>query len=87
MQDTWWYWLILVSINAPLFVWLGRWFFDGWAGFAECIRYWFTPDIWSMFRGEWSEDFFAELKLGAFFFLWGACVFGEHLLLSKFVFP
>ena len=86
MQNTWWYWLILVGVNAPVFIWIGRWFFGGWEGFWECIRFWFTPDMWSMFQGEWADDLVAELKLGAFFGIWAACVYGEHLLLTKFVF-
>ena len=43
MQGNWWYWVLLVGVNAPFFVWAGRWFFDGWEGFWECIRFWFTP--------------------------------------------
>jgi len=35
--------------------------------FREAIRYWFTPDIVSMFRGEWSRDYWNEFKLGMWF--------------------
>jgi len=31
--------------------------------FIDCIKFWFTPDIVSMFRGQYWEDNWAELKL------------------------
>jgi hypothetical protein len=34
------------------------------SGFRECVRFWFTPDILSLFRGEWDRDWWAEMKLG-----------------------
>jgi hypothetical protein len=44
-------------------------FFGDMTGFWECVRFWLTPDIISLFRGEWGEDWLAEMKLG----LWLAC--------------
>lgn len=41
-------------------------FFGDWDGFKECVRYYLTPDIISMFRGEWGEDGWAEMKLGVY---------------------
>jgi len=29
----------------------------------ECIKFWLTPDIISMFRGEYWDDHWAEFKL------------------------
>lgn len=40
-------------------------FFGDWENFSECVRYWFTPDIVSLFNGEYGEDWWAEMKLGA----------------------
>lgn len=31
--------------------------------FIECVKFWFTPDIVSMFRGDYWNDHWAELKL------------------------
>ncbi len=42
---------------------LFRVFFDDLSDFLECVGYWFTPDIISLFRGEWAEDQWAEAKL------------------------
>lgn len=38
-------------------------FFNDCEKFGECIRYWLTPDIVSMIRGEWAEDQWASMKL------------------------
>lgn len=40
-----------------------RLFFQCREDFFDAIRHWFTPDIISMFRGEWAEDQWNELKL------------------------
>jgi len=31
--------------------------------FIECVKFWFTPDIFSFFFGEYLEDRWSELKL------------------------
>ena len=51
-------------------------FFGDWSGFRECIRYWFTSDLISLFRGEWTEDRWASLKL----FVWLALSVGTMFL-------
>jgi len=48
--------------------------------FREAIRYWFTPDIVSMFRGEWSRDYWNEFKLGMWFLSGGLCFYGTFAL-------
>ncbi len=37
--------------------------FGDWEEFVECIKFWFTPDIFSLFTGEYLEDRWSELKL------------------------
>jgi len=44
-------------------------FFGDASGFWECVRFWFTPDVFSLFRGEWGADMLAEIKMG----LWLGC--------------
>jgi hypothetical protein len=57
--------------------------FGGSEDFFDCLRYTFQPDIFSWFRGEWGEDLWAELKMGA----WLGCAFaagmGVHVGLEK----
>lgn len=37
--------------------------------FMSCVKFWFTPDIVSLFRGEYWENDWAEFKL----FIWVGC--------------
>ncbi len=46
-------------------------FFGDKDHFFECVRFWFTPDLFSLFRGEYHQDWWAEMKLGAWLFLGG----------------
>jgi len=43
--------------------------------FWECVSFWFTPDLFSFFKGEAGADFIAELKLG----IWIACGVGAGI--------
>jgi hypothetical protein len=47
--------------------------FDGWEDLADCIGYWLTPDILSLFRGEWTDDWWAEVRLMVFVALVVGC--------------
>lgn len=75
--------LILGVVNIPLYILVGKLFFRGWDDFWESIKFWFTPDILSLFLGQFWEDFFAELKLGLFLVTCGGCVYGEYALIHK----
>jgi len=76
--------VVLGILNIPAYLLVGKLFFDDWADLLTCIRFWLTPDIISMFRGEWGADFWATMRLGIFAFLCGAIVFGEyHFLFQK----
>lgn len=45
---------------------LFRVFFSDWDDFLECVRFYFTPDLISAFRGEWLEDQVGQFKLGIY---------------------
>jgi hypothetical protein len=70
---------------GSLMAWLlFRFFFDDFGDFMERVRFWITPDIVSMFQGEWLENEWASTKL---FIYVGLCVgsgigtyFGPHKL-------
>jgi hypothetical protein len=81
----WWGWLCLIVVNIPLFIGVGWVMFSTWEDFFECIKYWLMPDIISWFRGEATEDFFAELKLLVWVVLCGVAVWGEYRLLESYV--
>ena len=78
---------IIAAIVAGALVLFGsfRLFFQCRDDFFDAIRHWFTPDIISMFRGEWAEDQWNELKLLFWIGLagvvgYGAFTFTESLL-------
>lgn len=80
------FWLIVLAVgNIPIYLLIGTIFFNGWADFFECIRFWLTPNIISMFRGEYGEDIMSEWKLGFFVLTCGGAVFVEYLALFKYV--
>lgn len=81
----WWGWLILIVVNIPISIGIGWVIFSTWEEFFECVKFWLTPDIISMFRGEWVEDTWAELKLFAWLALCAACVFGEWWVLTRHI--
>ncbi|MBM81667.1 MAG: hypothetical protein CMJ78_13895 [Planctomycetaceae bacterium] len=58
-------------------------FFGNWEEFADCVRFWFTPDLFSLVRGEAVHDFVAELKLGIWFFCGGGCGYAAYVGLMK----
>lgn len=59
---------LVVSITVAFFVgrFLFRILFDGRDDFFDCLRLSFTPDIISLFRGEYWQDFTQSLKLSGF---------------------
>lgn len=58
--------LILIILNIPVYKWIFKQFFKSGDEFAEAIKYNFTPDIVSLFKGNYRKDRIAEIKLGAF---------------------
>lgn len=81
-------WIILAVANLPTYFLLGWVVFREWDEFLECLRFWVTPDIISMFQGEYWDDRWAEMKL----FFWAAlCALSVYLeytlVIKKFIHP
>ena len=76
--------LILMGLIALVFfILLGRYVvFGSWGDFGEAFTYLLTPDALSLFRGEWVEDSWAELKLLVNILLAAALTFGVHQVLG-----
>jgi hypothetical protein len=75
-------WIILVVANIRLY-WLVGWVvFKDWGDFWECVKFWLTPDIISLFRGEWIEDQWAQMKLFVWLALCAGAVLAEGLALG-----
>lgn len=51
--------------------------------FYDCVKFWFTPDIFSFFSGKYFEDRWSEMKLGLWIFCGGMAGTGVYLGLTK----
>jgi hypothetical protein len=49
-------WIILGIVNIPVYFGLAWLIFGGSDSFLESIRFWLTPDIFSLFNGEYLDD-------------------------------
>lgn len=76
-------WAILGAANAPVYFALGWLFFTDWENFWDAVGLWLTPDIVSMFSGDYYEGMWARTKLALWVVLCAACVFGEAQLIGK----
>ncbi len=59
-----------------------KFFFNDMDDLYECIKYWLTPDIISMFRREYVHDWWAELKLFIWLFLGGLAGYATYQFLA-----
>ena len=53
-----------ILVGVVIAVALFRLFFKDFGDFLECVRFYLTPNIISMFRGELAEDWWGSTKLG-----------------------
>ena len=79
--------LLWISIGASLLLAaaLFRLFFKDLPDFIECLRFYFTPNIISVFRGEGEQDWWASLKLGVWLTLAVGMGFATHYKLPQLV--
>ncbi len=77
-------WAIACGIGAGVVTWVATFtlFFTNSEEFLECLRFTFTPDFISLFRGEWLEDQWGSLKLGVWLVVGIAAGYGTYALLS-----
>jgi hypothetical protein len=62
--------LLVVSVlSYPIYKELALAVFGSKSEFLEALRYWITPDAWSLFKGQFWNDWDAEFKLGVFLVL------------------
>jgi len=77
--------LILLLLNIPIYRKMYRWFFANDDEYSESVRYTFTPNIVSFFRGEYWKDRFATARLNFFILACVIVIFVEYLIVSKIV--
>lgn len=79
-------WLLIIIV--PLLIWLDfhlfriyyKFIFTDEDDFQDSIKYSVTPDLFSLFKGEYSKDRLAEFKLSLFIFACIATIVLEVLL-------
>lgn len=74
----WIYWTLLIGANLPVFWLVSKAFFKDLDDLGAAIGFWIRPDLFSAFAGEFWEDWWAELKLGAFLMVCSGIVYWEH---------
>jgi len=75
--------VIAVIVGAAVAYCLFKPCFGDRDGFLNCVKFWLTPDIVSMFRGQYGEDWVAQTKLGAWIGASVLCGWGTHAGLMK----
>jgi hypothetical protein len=75
--------ITMAVVDIPLFILIGKLIFGCWGDFWDAIVFWFTPDLWSAFNGEYWDDVWAECKLGLFTVSCGAIVWCQLWLIVK----
>jgi len=64
---------------------LYRLFFRDSEELFEAIGYWFKPDMWSLFKGEFAADWFAEAKLGLWIGISSIVGFGVYAVVADMI--
>lgn len=60
-------------IAIPIYIGIGRLFFDSWDDFLDSLRLLYQPQWLSALRGEWHEDNWVSLKLLLYLIFCLAC--------------
>lgn len=75
--------IVLVLLNIPVYRKIFYFIFRDSDDFRESVRYSFTPDIFSLFRGRYWKDQMGELKLSIFIMACIAVVALEYLIIGS----
>jgi uncharacterized protein len=70
--------VVLIVLNIPLYLLLGKIFFSTWDRFFEALKFWFKPDFVSWLDGSYWQDQWCEFVLFLFLFCCGMAVYGEY---------
>lgn len=74
--------IVLGILNIPVYKWSFKKIFGSKEVFYECLKYDFTPDLISLFRGELLKDMAAEYRLSGFILLNVIVFMTEYFLLN-----
>jgi hypothetical protein len=76
--------IVLIILNIPLYLLLGRAFFENWEGFLQACIAVVRPDIVSAARGNYHEDRIGRFTLLVYLVVCGALVAAEYHVVAKF---
>lgn len=77
--------IILFILNIPVFKFIYRMFFSDPNEYNESVRYTFTPNIVSLFRGQYWKDKIGTARLQFFILLCLLVIFLEYTLVNKVI--
>ena len=77
--------IILLAANIPIYKKLFKVFFPSEDDFKESVKYYFTPDLVSLFRGEYFKDRFSQGLLGIFLLSCGIVVAFEYTMINHII--
>ncbi|WP_028551565.1 hypothetical protein [Paenibacillus sp. UNC451MF] len=77
--------ILLFIINYPVYRFIFKLFFYDADEFEESVRYSFTPNFISFFRGEYWKDKFSTVKLQAYSLVCIIVVVLEFALINKMI--
>ncbi len=59
--------VILVFLNIPIWLYLGKRFFGNWAGFCEALNHFSVSSLTAGLKGEFHDNIGEKFKFCAFF--------------------
>lgn len=77
--------IILLIVNIPLYKVIYRFIFRDSDDFRESVKYSFTPDIFSLFRGRYWKDQIGEAKLSFFVIACILAVAFEYFIIKSII--
>lgn len=77
--------IILVLLNIPIYKFIFKQIFVDSDDFRESVKYNFTPDLFSLFKGRYMKDKIGEFKLGLFFMACILVIIVEYGLINYIV--
>lgn len=77
--------IVLLLLNIPIYKFIFRIFFEDEGDYNESIRHTFTPNIISLFRGEYWKDRINTARLQFYILICVGIVVLEYFILNKLI--
>jgi len=80
-----WIPIVVIVLNIPVFIVIGRMMFGSWTFFFECLKWNVIPDWWSFARGKITRDQHGENKTGMFVITCLSIVMVQIIVIANFM--